>query len=111
MFHFSLLGCLEPRAPINKRSEHDPQIPQSHNPKISVEPEWESPEEAAQRCNVSRQSIYILIARGRIEAKKFGGKTLINIAARRAYMAKLPAAKASLPKPRRKPEPEPPTAA
>jgi hypothetical protein len=69
----------------------------SHKPKINVEAEWESPEEAAQRCNLSRQSIYNIMGRGLITAKKFGGKTLINISSRRAYMASLPDAKVKPP--------------
>ena len=48
---------------------------------------------AAQAAGLGRSTLYELIAAGRIEARKAGGRTLIPADSLRRYLAELPAAK------------------
>jgi excisionase family DNA binding protein len=78
-----------------------PAAEQTAPTKQTIEPEWESPTEAAERSGISRAWIYVLIDRGDIEARKMGTRTLIRVASRRAYLDSLPIAAADLRKPLR----------
>jgi excisionase family DNA binding protein len=50
-----------------------------------------SPAAAAKALGVSRQSIYNLLAAGKISARKFGTRTLVDADSVRRYFATLPA--------------------
>jgi excisionase family DNA binding protein len=64
----------------------------------TIEPEWESPNEAAQRSGVCRATIYHLIGEGHIEARKLGSRTLVRVASRRTYFNALPKAQIAPPR-------------
>ena len=46
--------------------------------------------EARQRYGLGRTTLYALLARGALQARKLGGRTLIDLAAADAYFAALP---------------------
>jgi hypothetical protein len=58
----------------------------------AIEREWERPSESAVAAGVSRSTIYNAIARGDLNARKFGRCTLINVAERKALFNGLPKA-------------------
>jgi hypothetical protein len=62
------------------------------------EPEWERPGDSARAGGVARSTIYNAIARGQLDARKFNGCTLINVASRRALFNNLPKAQIAQPK-------------
>lgn len=51
-----------------------------------------SPKDACVALGIGLTSLYLEIARGRIEARKAGNRTLIPVASLRDYLAALPAA-------------------
>jgi hypothetical protein len=64
----------------------------------TVTPEWESPADCAMVLGISRASVYHLIGLGLLDARKLLGRTIINVASRRAYLANLPKAQIAPPK-------------
>jgi hypothetical protein len=58
--------------------------------KPTTEAEWESIRQSCEATDSSRPRIYDAIRSGGIIAKKFGAKTLVNVASRRAYFDALP---------------------
>jgi hypothetical protein len=64
--------------------------------KSVVEPEWESPKDAAIAGGVSRSRIYELLSLGLFDTRKCGSKTLIRVASRREYFNSLPKARIAL---------------
>jgi hypothetical protein len=76
--------------------------------KFSDEAEWVSPRRFGEIFSISRPLVYRLIAKNKIDARKFGPfKTVINVASGSAYFDSLPKVKARLPKPRRPRKPDP----
>jgi excisionase family DNA binding protein len=49
-----------------------------------------SPEEAAERLSICRSRVYTEIKSGRLQAKKFGARTLVTDEALKAWIAALP---------------------
>jgi hypothetical protein len=65
----------------------------------TTEPEWEGPRQSGEAIGCSRAHVYVLIARGLLDARKLGRRTIISVASRRSYIESLPKAQIALPKP------------
>jgi hypothetical protein len=65
-------------------------------PKSPVDPEWERPGDCARALGVARSTVYAAIARGELDARKFGGCTIISVASRKALARNLPKAQIAL---------------
>jgi len=61
-----------------------------------IEPEWERPGDCARALGVARSTVYNAIARGELDARKFGGCTIISVASRKALARNLPKAQIAL---------------
>jgi excisionase family DNA binding protein len=71
----------------------------------TIEPLALSPKAAASALSITSRAVYLLLADGKLKARKSGSRTLIDYASVKAYYAALPAktVSASIPNaPRRK---------
>jgi excisionase family DNA binding protein len=57
---------------------------------ISLEPYAVSVTDAAKYLSISKRALSILIVEGKISARKFGKRTLVDLASARAYFESLP---------------------
>ena len=57
---------------------------------IDLEPLALAPAEAARYLSIAKRSLSRLIAEGKIEARKQGPRTLVDVASLKAYYASLP---------------------
>jgi excisionase family DNA binding protein len=87
------LGLLRPDPPAD--SSHD----------IAVE--YAAMRGITQRFGISRPTQYVLLGSGQIAAVKSGGRTLINVASVRRYLARCPRAAIAPPRHRKPLQPEP----
>ena len=56
----------------------------------AIEPLALSPRDAADCLSVSKRTVSNLIAAGKIEARKYGTRTLVDVASLKTYYASLP---------------------
>jgi excisionase family DNA binding protein len=68
----------------------EPSMPKKFHPRPLAAPEWENVKDTCAATGLSRGTVWKLLKNGRIQAKKFGPRVLINIASRKAFIDALP---------------------
>jgi excisionase family DNA binding protein len=77
-------------SPATSRHQQERKSAVDHCSIVGVQPLALSPVAAAQFLSLSKRTLSRLIATGRIEARKDGSRTLVDVASLQAYYASLP---------------------
>jgi excisionase family DNA binding protein len=80
------------------RHQHEKKSAVDHCSLVGLQPLALSPVAAAQFLSISKRTLSRLVSAGKIEARKDGSRTLVDVASLKSYYASLPVKAAGVPK-------------